>query len=400
VSKRARRVTAGARRTAIARYNDATRVTAPRGLSLRWTFLAATALAALSATLVYNITIAMGQPLEAWTRLVVLNAFYWYVWAVFAQPIGWLSVRFPLERLSWKRSVPVHLLSVIAFSTSHIVLVTWFQYLTRPRPWAMKFSESLRRSVIQNFDWEMMTYWAIVGVTHALVYYRESQQRNVTAAQLEAKLAAVQLQNLQAQLQPHFFFNTLHAISALMHRDVNAADRMLTRLSDLLRLSLARIGVAEVPLKEEIEFVQKYAEIECTRYRDRLAVTFDIEPETLDALVPNLILQPIVENAIKHGIAPRSGPGHVVVVARRDGRWLAMEVQDDGVGLSEEAFVAVQKGIGVSNTRARLNHQYGSRYRFEFSRRPAGLVVRVVIPWHTTRPVADGVQPLQESGAG
>jgi len=364
-------------------------VTTPRGLTLRWTLVAATALAALSATLAYNITIAAGQPLQMWRRLILINGFYWYVWALFAPAIGWLSIRFPLERRRWIRAVPVHLLAVVAFSTTHIFLVTAFQYLTRAKPWAMEFTTSLQRAIVQNFDWEMMTYWAIVGVTHALVYYRESQQRTLAAVQLEAKLAAAQLQNLQAQLQPHFFFNTLHAISALMHRDVNAADRMLTRLSDLLRLSLERIGVAEVPLKDEVEFVQKYAEIECTRFQDRLTVTFDIEPETLDALVPNLILQPIVENAIRHGIAPRNGPGHVVVVARRDDDRLSMEVQDDGVGLSEDTFIAMQKGIGVSNTRARLVHQYGSRHRFEFSRRPAGLAVRVVIPWRSGRQAAD-----------
>jgi LytS/YehU family sensor histidine kinase len=208
-------------------------------------------------------------------------------------------------------------------------------------------------------------------VTHALVYYRESQQRTVAACAARGEARRGAAPEPAAQLQPHFFFNTLHAISALMHRDVNAADRMLMRLSDLLRLSLERIGVAEVPLKDEVEFVQKYAEIECTRFQDRLSVTFDVPPETLDALVPNLILQPIVENAIRHGIAPRSGPGHVHVIACRDDDRLSMEVHDDGVGSPEDTFVAMQKGIGVSNTRARLVHQHGSRHRFEFSCRPA-----------------------------
>jgi signal transduction histidine kinase len=337
-----------------------------------------------SAALVYNISPPYTPGAAPLPRLVVLNAVYWYLWALFAPLIGWLAVTFRLEKARWKTSVPVHLVAVLFFATAHITLVNGYQYLTRMKPWAVSFATALRRAVIQNIDWEMMTYWVIVGVTHAVLYYRESQQRTLKAAQLEAKLAASQLQNLQAQLQPHFFFNTLHAISALMHRDVGAADRMLTRLSDLLRLSLERVGLSEVPLKDEIEFLEKYVEIECTRYQDRLAVYFDVAPETLDAMVPNLLLQPIVENAIRHGIAPRSGPGRVDVIARHEGDRLWLEVRDDGLGLTEDALIALQKGLGVSTTRARLEHQYGPHFRFEFLRLPAGLSVRVVIPWRTS----------------
>ena len=166
-----------------------------------------------------------------------------------------------------------------------------------------------------------------------------------------------------------------------MHRDVEAADRTLMRLSDLLRLTLENIGQQEIPLQAELDFLSKYLQIEQTRFADRLIVRFDVQPETLDTLVPNLILQPLVENAIKHGVAKKSGPGHIDISARREGDKLWMEVRDDGVGLSEDALTALQKGIGVSTTRARLQHLFGADYRFEFHRQPSGLSVVVAIPW-------------------
>jgi LytS/YehU family sensor histidine kinase len=240
-----------------------------------------------------------------------------------------------------------------------------------------------QRSALLNFDWEMMTYWTIVGLSHAVLYYRESKDRALRTSQLETRLVEAQLKTLQQQLHPHFLFNTLHAISALMHRDIEAADRTLMRLSDLLRLTLENIGQQEIPLQAELDFLSKYLQIEQTRFADRLVVRFDVPTETLDTLVPNLILQPLVENAIKHGVAKKTGPGHIDISVRRDGEKLRMEVRDDGVGLSEDALTALQKGIGISTTRARLQHLFGADYRFEFHRQADGLSVVVSIPWQT-----------------
>ena len=221
-------------------------------------------------------------------------------------------------------------------------------------------------------------------MNYALLYYRESRERAVRASQLEMRLVEAQLKTLQQQLHPHFLFNTLHAISALMHRDVEAADRTLMRLSDLLRLTLERLGEQEVTLDAELDFLRRYLEIERTRFADRLVVRYDIQPETLDALVPTLLLQPLVENAIKHGVARKSGAGHIDITARHDHDKLWIEVRDDGVGLSEDALTALQKGIGVSTTRARLQHQFGADYRFEFHRLAQGVGVVVAIPWRVT----------------
>ena len=241
----------------------------------------------------------------------------------------------------------------------------------------------VKRSALQNFDWETMTYWAIAGVSHAVLYYRESRDRALRASQLETQLVEAQMSALRQQLQPHFLFNTLHAISALMHRDVEAADRTLMQLSDLLRMTLENLGQQESTLKMELEFLSKYLEIEQTRFADRLVVRFDVEPDALDALVPTLLLQPLVENAIKHGFSKKSGPGHIDVRARADNGKLWIEVRDDGRGLSETALTALQKGIGVSTTRARLQHQFGADFRFEFHRLEEGVAVVVAVPWRT-----------------
>jgi two-component system, LytTR family, sensor kinase len=190
---------------------------------------------------------------------------------------------------------------------------------------------------------------------------------------------------LQQQLRPHFLFNTLHAVSALMHRDVEAADRTLMRLSDLLRMTLEHAGAQEVTLRTELDFLAKYLDIEQTRFADRLVVHFDIDPETLDTLLPSLLLQPLVENAIKHGVARKAGPGHVNITARRDHDKLWIEVRDDGAGLSDDALSALQKGIGVSTTRARLQHQFGADFRFEFHRQEPGVAVVVAVPWRLAR---------------
>ena len=189
------------------------------------------------------------------------------------------------------------------------------------------------------------------------------------------------LRTLEAELQPHFLFNTLHAISSLVHTNPDGADRMISRLSDLLRLTFDRSGAARVSLQEELEFLQKYLEIEQTRFHDRLSVQFDIDPDTLDAEVPRLILQPLVENAIKHGVSPKPGAGLVQISTRRQGENLWIEVSDNGVGLSAGARARLRSGVGLSNTRDRLECLYGAAHRIEFSDETKGLAVRLEFPF-------------------
>jgi signal transduction histidine kinase len=342
--------------------------------------LVAAALTLLSTALAAQFTQAMGRHTSRWT-LLLLNGSYWFLWAAMTPAIVWLSQRYRFEWAGLTRAIAVHLPAVAAFSLVHIAAMQSVQsWIAFRAGRTHAFWPEVERAVLQTFDWEMMTYWAIVGLSQALLYYREARDRAWRTAQLEAKLAEAQLQALQQQLQPHFLFNTLHAISTLMHRDVEAADRTLTRLSDLLRMTLENIGQPVVTLKSELDFVSKYLEIEQTRFADRLIVRFDIPAETLDALVPTLLLQPLIENAIKHGVARKSGAGHIDVQARIEGEKLLIEVTDDGQGLTEDALTALQKGVGVSTTRARLLHQYGADFRFEFHRQVEGLKVVVAVP--------------------
>jgi two-component system, LytTR family, sensor kinase len=346
-------------------------------------FAVATALGFFSGFQAYSFVSTFTERPASFPLLLALNLSYWYSWAVLTPGILWLSSRFPLGQRTWSSSIPVHLVGVFAATLGHVVMTVTLQRVINSflaetsGTWESQF----QRMFLLNFDWEMMTYWAIIGLNHSLRFHHVAKDRALRASQLETRLVEAQLQALQRQLQPHFLFNTLHTISALMHRDVEAADTMIARLSDLLRISLQNVGIQEVTLKQELDFLEKYLEIEQTRFRDRLTVSFDVEPDTLDALVPNLILQPLVENSLKHGIGPRPTPGHVRIRSTRAGGFLELEVCDNGVGMSAARLSDFNRGVGLTNTRSRLQHLYGSHHRFEF-RQPSdgGLSVVIAIP--------------------
>ena len=211
----------------------------------------------------------------------------------------------------------------------------------------------------------------------AISYFRQARDRE----QLEARLARAQLQTLKLQLQPHFLFNTLNTITALIGVDPRVAERMVSGLSELLRLSLRNAGEHEVPLSRELELLQHYVEIQQIRFRDRLTVSLDVAPDTMQAMVPNFILQPLVENAIRHGIGPRAAPGHVDVRAFRENGTLHLCVADNGVGTRPRSEMSGE-GIGLGNTKARLEHLYGADHQFSaHGGRDGGFVVDIVIPF-------------------
>lgn len=355
----------------------------PRRVSARLVIGVATVLGIFSTFQAYNYVTLFTQQRPRMLHLLALNLTYWYAWALLVPGILWLARRYRFERQTWKRSAGVHAAGVVVFTFAHAVLTVSAQeplnsaFGWRTGRWWSEFQELF----FLNFDWEMMTYWAVVVLSHALHYHWEAQERALTAAQLQTRLAESQLQALQRQLHPHFLFNTLHTISALMHRDTEAADAMLARLSDLLRLTLDRLGVQEIPLKEELEFLEKYLEIERTRFGERLNIQMEIAPEALDVCVPNLILQPLVENAIRHGIGPRVGGGRLHIVARRTGNRLWLMVRDNGPGLPKAKLDAFNRGVGLSNTRSRLQHLYPDAHRFEFHEpSDGGLAVTIEIP--------------------
>ena len=292
-----------------------------------------------------------------------------YVWFALTPLILYIARRFPFERGRWKVSLPVHIIAgllialfqqgIDAFLLPLLGYPPGFQF---PNYWeAYKFFVSF------NLHLSLLIYGAVVGIWSAYNYYQKYRERELQTSKLEARLAQSRLQVLKMQLHPHFLFNTLNAISELIHRDPDAADRMLTDLSDLLRMSFENLEVQEVTLKQELEFLNKYIEIEQMRFHDRLKVEMTIAPETLDACVPNMILQPLVENAIKHGISPRATGGRIDIAATRNNGHLDITVADNGLGLPFGDTGAVSEGVGLSNTRRRLKHLYGDRHRFEIA---------------------------------
>jgi len=317
----------------------------------------------------------------SWGRAVSWSLGDWYVWAVVSLPIVQLARRVRFDDSKWSRNVAIHLVAGAVFSFVYMVLragVGQAQSWLEGQP--VGFLETFRPLLIKTFHFNVLIYWVIVSVSHAFDYYRRLQERELRGAELERRLAQARLMALQMQLNPHFLFNTLHAISSLMHKDVEAADRMISRLSDLLRYALESTSEQEVPLRRELEFLGRYLEIEKTRFGSRLNVELKIAPDTLDALVPNLILQPLVENAIHHGIEPHAKPGRIELRSRRENAAIRLDVQDNGGGLAPGS--GPDEGVGLSNTRARLKQLYGEAQRLVLSNAPeGGLVVSVMLPF-------------------
>jgi signal transduction histidine kinase len=347
---------------------------------LRWVFGAATLLGLFSTLQAYRLTaLTSKDPSDIQVgNLLMLNLAYWFIPAAIAPLIFRLVQRYRIDGHR-VQVVAVHACAALLFTVVHAIGMVSVRALLWGAPPVGWFT-ALQRLHLTNLDWLLMTYTTVVGFTYAIGYHREAQARAVHEAQLQANLMEARLKTLEAELHPHFLFNTLHAISTLVHTDPDAADRMISRLSDLLRLTFDRSGAARVPLQEELEFLQKYLEIEQTRFQDRLSVHYTIDPATLDAEVPRLILQPIVENAIKHGVSPRSGPGLVQIGSRVDGDRLWLEVRDNGVGLSGSARTQFRSGVGLANTRDRLECLYGEAQKLEFSETEGGLTVRIAVP--------------------
>jgi sensor histidine kinase YesM len=303
-----------------------------------------------------------------------------------------IAVRYQFGRGAGWKPFAVHISGAFIYSLIHsaamlVTRILLMQQSGPPRGWWM----AARIEYLTQLDWILMTYLFLVGIAHALEYRRESERRAVDSAQLQTRLIEAQLQSLQHQLQPHFLFNTLNAISGLMRTDVDAADRMMDRLGDLLRMALDSSNVQEVPLKEELELLQKYLDIEQLRFGSRLAVTMRIQPETLSAMVPNFLLQPLVENAVRHGIAPYTRPGVVTIEAAHEDSRLVLRIADSGDGVPGHYLTLMNQGVGLSNTRARLEHLYRGNHSFVFSSE-GGFCVTIAIPFLVDRRLADPIK--------
>lgn len=320
----------------------------------------------------------------------------YFLWAIVTPFIFWIAARHVPDRGRLLRTVGVHLCAglLVAISVDLATDVIRVYVFPPDRETAFTPMRAIARFWFIN---ELVVYSAVLATGFARVYYLRQQQREEEAAELaqeahelraqkaelEAQLSAAQLEALRMQLNPHFLFNTLHAVSTLVGRDPKGVRRMIARLSTLLRYVLEENGKQEVPLRDEIDFLRGYLEIQEVRFQGRLNVDIQVDPELEPALVPTLILQPIVENAIKHGVSEHPDVGRIEVHARRDGDRLIIDVADNGSGVETASPELLEHGTGLANVKARLEGLYGEAHRLAFDTADlGGLCVTLVLPYH------------------
>lgn len=311
---------------------------------------------------------------------------FWIVWALLSPIVFRITARFPLDRERWWKTILMHIPAGVVFSIVHLAIYFIILAFLRERDVMTikslaNFLDFLPRL---NFGLRLWSYLMLVALGYAMDFYNRYQEGAMRASRLEARLAQAQLEALKMQLHPHFLFNTLNTISALLRKDVEMADKMIARLGDFLRMTLRNSGQQEVAVSEELEFLKCYLEIERIRFQDRLTVEMDIDPQAAMAQVPNLILQPIVENAIRHGISATEASGRLTIRALCHNGLLTLQVRDNGPGLSGNGD-EYREGLGLQNTRSRLEQLYGDRQSFRiFNAAEGGVTVEIDLPYHAS----------------
>jgi len=367
--------------------------------------MAATALGLWTAlVLLFAAAVALTGSIS-WREGISFGASFWALWLLFLPSVAWFSFRFPIERKNLVRNFALHLCAcVLVAGCSRVTFRAVDKFFPRPQrtespgrphnsniprlgpPNALGVFYGLRAAL------DVLVYWSLVVLCQAIANFRSSQERERRAAELEASLASAKLQALRMQINPHFLFNTLNSIASLVYVNPRAADEMLGDLSELLRRSLDSMEAQEIPLAQELEFIGGYIRIEQKRFGERLRVELNVPNDLMNALVPALILQPLVENAIRHGIEPRRGPGLISIEAKKEGKHLRLLVRDDGRGRpsADSNATSERRGIGLANTQARLQGLYGPDHRFTFQQaEPQGCLVDIYLPFHlASAPVA------------
>jgi hypothetical protein len=332
----------------------------------------------------------------SWRDAFLGALFFWGTWVVLMPAVVAFAFRFPFESGRLSVNLPMHVLACVLVVLIGQMALRDFIPVPPPPP-----GESPRnadgslqassgpRSTPKGFlgfraGFDILVYWVLFGVCQGMTNFRRSQERERRAAELEARLAHAKLQALRMQINPHFLFNTLNAISTLVYVNPKAADEMIGDLSELLRHCLDDFEEQEIVLGRELQFINAYINIEKQRFGERLRLEQDVPDDLLNALVPALILQPLVENAIRHGIEPQRTPGLIAIQVRREGDSLHLTVRDTGRGLVERNPRSKRRGIGIPNTQSRLRELYGDRQQFAFGREePHGCRVEIRLPYHS-----------------
>lgn len=338
------------------------------------------------------------QPVD-WFNALWLEALYWVPWLALTPVLLWAARSKPLGSGAPRSHIAWHLAIMVALSFVQVPAADALQYFagvhhaaTPPAGGPVQVIDLFRRSFPALVITAWWKYWVFMGLYYAFDYHRRFREREVAAAHLETQLATAHLQALRMQLHPHFLFNALHSAAMLTMMDPEAAHRVLVQLSALLRTTLDRSAAPEVPLSEEIDFMDRYLAIEQIRFQDRLRVDIHADDDALSAVVPNLILQPLVENAVRHGIARRTDARCLTIRAARENGSLVLEVEDDGPGLPPGWTLTPPdgSGVGLTNVRSRLERTYGEQARLELltpadeaGRPRPGVLARVTIPYRT-----------------
>ena len=370
------------------------RVVARPWLIWAYSFAIYTALAVLDVTRMYYSALADGSHVR-FLDLLSRGLFSFWIYAVLTPPVLWLCWHYPIEKKRFVQRILLHFVASLAFTSIHVSLRI-VSYPIRIEGRVQPVTPRLWRSTFLYlaFDNIVNTYAMVALLGHMLLYYRDLREREIRSVQLEGKLAKSQLSMLKMQLQPHFLFNTLHTVSALTRDNPAAAEDILVRLSDLLRQTLDNDTAQEVPLRAELDFLGRSLEIEQVRFSDRLLVHIDLASDTLDALVPNMVLQPLVENALRHGIGRKAQGGRLEIRSWLEGDDCMLSVQDSGPGFPRDAGHLVE-GIGLTNTRSRLEHLHPGKHELRLDGAPGGgALVTLRIPFRT---LATGDTPSDEA---
>ncbi len=319
---------------------------------------------------------AHGQPI-AWTQSLTIWLTWGCLWAMLTPLALALLDRFPLTRGRTMANVALHIAAAFAFALLDLALFATVAPIIGAESAGPTWAATFQRLLATSFLLHVPVYWLIIGAGAALRVARDANERERRALRLEAQLAEARLLVLRAQLEPHFLFNALNTISVLMRENVDDANRVLVLLSGLLRRALDTSTAGEIELRHEIAFAEAYLALEQIRFADRLTYRFDVEPQLLDLHVPSLILQPLIENAVRHGLRERKADGSIEIAAERQDDMLWLTVRDNGQGIVADA----SEGVGLSNTRSRLALLYGERHSFDLLPGPGGgLLVRIGIP--------------------
>lgn len=300
----------------------------------------------------------------------------WYIWALLAPAIAWAAWRFPLAHPHWRRRVVLHLVLTLVAAAAWVALA-----VTVRKVFALPGSTEAAAVLVNAAGASLLTYGVILLGVHALRFHLDGRSRALRAAQLAGELSQARLQALSARLQPHFLFNTMHAISAFVRSEPGKAEVMLAELADLLRMVLDAPDAEIVPLQREIHFAERYLSLQRVRLGDRLEVDVEVEGESAGVGVPILLIQPLIENAVEHGVAARRGAGSVTVRCEVSGGRVRFQIRDDGPGLPEGFDLHHSGRIGLATTASRLEAHFGVDQTFELLEHPdGGVVARVDVP--------------------